>query len=59
MFQFLENSYKLRNFQKLASSTKKTTKIGLETISYRGTQLWNLVQQEIKESASFLYLKKK
>ena len=59
MFQFLENSYKLRNFQKLASSTKKTTKIGLETISYRGPQLWNLVRQEIKESTSFLYLKTK
>ena len=59
MFQFRENSYNLRNFQQLASSTKKTTKLGLEAISYRGPQLWNLVPQEIKESASFLYLKTK
>ena len=59
MFQFRENSYNLRNFQQLASSTKKTTKLGLETISYRGPQLWNLVPQKIKELASFLYLKTK
>ena len=59
MFQFHENSYNLRNFQQLASSTKKTTKMGLEKISYRGLQLWNLVPQEIKESASFLIFKDK
>ena len=59
MFQFRENSYNLRNFQQLASSTEKTTKMGLETISYRGPQLWNLVPQEIKESASFLIFKDK
>ena len=58
-FQFCENSYNLRNFQQLASSTKKTTKMGLETISYHGPQLWNLVPQEIKESASFLIFKDK
>ena len=58
MFQFHENSYNLRNFQQLASSTKKTTKMGrLEAISYRGPQLWNLVPQEIKESESFLIFK--
>ena len=39
MFQFRENSYNLRNFQQLVSSTKKTTKMGLETISCRGPQL--------------------
>ena len=59
MFQFRENSYNLRNFQQLASFTKKTTKLGLETISYRGPQLWNLVPQEIKEVASFLIFKDK
>ena len=58
-FQFRENSYNLRNFQQLASSTKKTTKMDLETISYHGPQLWNLVPQEIKESASFLIFKDK
>ena len=59
MFQFRENSYNLRNFQQLASSTKKTTKLGLETISYRGPQLWNLVPQKIKELASFFIFKDK
>ena len=59
MFQFRENSYNLKNFQQLASSTEKTTKMGLEKISYRGPQLWNLVPQEIKESASFLICKDK
>ena len=33
--------------------------MGLETISYRGPQLWNLVPQEIKEAASFLIFKDK
>ena len=59
MFQFRENSYNLRNFQQLASYMKKTTKMGLETISYRGSQRWNLVPQEIKESPSFLIFKGK
>ena len=59
IFQFCENFYNLRNCQQLAGSTKKTTKMGLETISYRGPQLWNLVPQEIKESASFLIFKDK
>ena len=59
MFQFRENSYNLRNFQQLASFAKKATKMGLETISYRGLQLCNLVPQEIKESASFLIFKDK
>ena len=56
-FQFRGNSYNVRNFQQLASSTKKTTKVGLETTSYRGQQLWNLVPQDIKESASFFIFK--
>ena len=47
------------NFRQLASSTKNTTKMGLETISYRGPQLWNLVPREIKESPSFLLFKDK
>ena len=59
MFQFRESSYNLRNFQQLASSTKKTTNLGLETISYRGPQLWNLVPQKIKELASFFIFKDK
>ena len=59
MFQFRENFYNLRDFQQLASSMKKATKMGLETISYRIPQLWNLVPQEIKESASFLIFKDK
>ena len=59
LFQFCENSYNLRNFQQLPGSTKKTTKMGLETISYRGAQLWSLVPQKIKESASLLIFKDK
>ena len=59
LFQFRENSYNLRNFQQLESSAKKTTKMGLETISYCGRKLWNLVPQEIKESALFFLFKDK
>ena len=32
MFQFHENSYNLKNFEQLESSTEKTTKMGLEKI---------------------------
>ena len=57
MLQFHKNSYNLKNFQQLQSSKKKTTKMGLETISYCNPQLWNLVLQEIKESVSFFIFK--
>ena len=59
IFQFRENSYNLKNFQQLASSTKNPTKKGLETISYRSPQLWKLFPQEIKELPSFLIFKDK
>ena len=59
MFQFRENSYNLRKFQQLVSSAKKTTNMSLETISYRGPKLRNLVPQEIKELAYFLIFKDK
>ena len=35
LFQFRENTFKLRNFRELATHNKKTSNYGLETVSYR------------------------
>ena len=38
-----QNICNLRKFQELSTSTKNTVNFGMETISYRGPQLWNLL----------------
>ena len=43
MFQGRKINYDLRHFQKIANTKKDSVKMGLETISYRAPQLWNLV----------------
>ena len=48
MFQVHKINYNLRHFQKLQISKKSSVQMGLETISYRAPQLWNLVPTEIK-----------
>ena len=42
MFQVRKINYNLRHFQKIANTRKNSVKMGLETISYRAPQLWNL-----------------
>ena len=39
MFQVHKINYDLRHFQKIANTKKKPVKMGLETISYRASQL--------------------
>ena len=59
-FQVCKTSYNLRHFQEIAYSKKKNSvKMGLETISYRGPQLWNLVKIEIKDALSLSIFKEK
>ena len=43
-----ENNYSLRNFQDLESSLRRTVKFGTETISYRGSQIWNLIPERLR-----------
>ena len=40
-----ENNYNLRNYQELESSLRRAVKFGAKTISYRGPQRWNLIQE--------------
>ena len=47
LFVTRENNYNLRNFQELESSLKRTVKFGTETISYMGSQIWNLISERL------------
>ena len=59
MFQVRKINYDLRHFQKIANTKKNSAKMGLETISYRAPQLWNLVPTDIKDALSSSTFKKK
>ena len=59
MFQVCKINYNLRHFQKFANTKKNLVKMGLETITYRGPQLWNLVPTEIKDAPSLSIFKEK
>ena len=43
-----ENNYNLINFQELESSLRRTIKFGIETISYRGPQIWNPILERLR-----------
>ena len=47
-----ENKYNLRNFLALESSHKRTAKFGTETISHRGSQIWNLIPERLRTLAT-------
>ena len=49
-FTIRENCYNLRNFRDLESGSVKTVNCGLNTILYRGPQLWQQVPEYIKNS---------
>ena len=59
LFRVREVDYNLRNIRTLESSTKKTVKYGLETLSYRSPTLWSLVPPEIKSVSSLTLFKSK
>ena len=43
LFQVSKINHNLSHFQKTVNTTKISVKMGLETISYRAAQLWNLI----------------
>ena len=53
IFQKQENYYSLRDLRSLVSKRKYTTSYGINTISFRGPQIWQDLPQEIKNSDSF------
>ena len=53
-FMIRNNIYNLRNFQYLYSKKRRSVKYGIETVTYRGPQIWNLVP-EIPRVVDFDY----
>ena len=47
-FQVSKINYDLRNFQKIPNTKKNSVKMGLQTISYRAPQLWDLIPNRLK-----------
>ena len=58
LFFTRENSYNLRNFQEAESSLKRTVKFGTETISCRGTQIWNFIPERLRALETIKEIKK-
>ena len=48
VFEFIEKPYSLRTTSHFRSRKIRTTKYGIETPSYFGPKLWNLVPNEYK-----------
>ena len=48
-----ENNYHLGNFWELESSRKLTVKFGKETVSYRGSQIWNMIPERLRALETF------
>ena len=59
IFKFRENAYNLRNVHIVKSQNPKTKKFGFDSISYRASQLWKNVPEEIRNSNSLLVFKEK
>ena len=55
MFERKNNAYNLRNFQEFA--TKKTVKMGLETLNYRPPQLWSILPENLRQINSLVQFK--
>ena len=57
IFRLRENTYNLRNFRLLECRNVKTSIYGTETVTYKSSQLWNLVPSEIKNKDSLAQFK--
>ena len=57
IFRLRENRYNLRNFRLLECHNVKTSIYGTETVTYKSSQLWNLVPPEIKNKDSLAQFK--
>ena len=59
VFEFIEKPYSLRTTSHFRSRKIRTTKYGIETPSYLGPKLWNLVPNEYKTIESLADFKAK
>ena len=57
VFQTNDNPYDLRNPRILASKHKSTIKYGINTIAFRGSQIWQNIPSEIRNSESLSLFK--
>ena len=58
LFVTRENNYNLKHFQEFKYSLKQTVKFGTETIFYRGPQIWNMIQDRLRELETLNKFKK-
>ena len=59
IFHVKSNPYNLRSGTTLTTRNVKTTKYGIETLSFRGPKLWALVPENIKIQTLYLNSKPK
>ena len=57
VFQTNDCPYELRNARILASKHKSTVKYGINTIPFRGSQIWQNIPSEIRNSESLSLFK--
>ena len=59
LFKIKENKYNLRRENTLVVSNVRTTRYGLDSISYLGPKIWDLVPDEIKKCSTLIGFKQK
>ena len=59
LYNFRQNNYNIRNFQEIENKKVRTVQYGLETVLYRGPQLWSLLPLDIKSSDNINIFKSK
>ena len=59
VFQINEYPYNLRNPRILVSKHKSTIKYGIDTIAYKGSQIWQDIPLEVRNSESLSIFKSK
>ena len=57
MFERINNTYNLRNFQEFATKRKKTVKMGLQTLNYRSPRLWSILPENLRQINSLVQFK--
>ena len=57
MFERINNTYNLRNFQEFETKRKITIKMGLETLNYRSPQLWSILPENLRQINSLAQFK--
>ena len=57
IFKQRENIYNTRNFRPFSSHNLKTNIYGTESVTYKSSQIWNIIPNEIKEAKSLIAFK--